>query len=254
VQYNSIWVKNDNFKLLGIADVHIGSPQSKFSELKEILSNLSENGYVVFLGDVIDNAIIDSVSDVYEQTMNPEQALSVFTQLLDICKDKILGVIAGNHEERTRRRVGVDLLSVVCKERNIPYSQDILVLDVAVGEGVCRGSKRRVQYTVVCGHGYSSARGIGAKVTASGRIIDVITNGDIYMTAHTHQPGVVKIARFEADTRNKRIQQREAFLITVPSWVGYENYAAQKFMHPSAGGYVEVQLSGTEKKVQVIIK
>ncbi len=234
--------------------MHIGSPQSKFSELKEILKSLGENDYVVFLGDVIDNAIIDSVSDIYEQTMNPEQALYAFTEILDICKDRVIGVVSGNHEERTRRRVGVDLLAVVCKERNIAYSQDILVLDIAVGEGASRGSRRRAQYTVVCGHGYSSARGIGAKVTASGRIIDVITNGDIYMTAHTHQPGVVKISRFEADTRNKKIQQREAFLITVPSWVGYETYAAQKFMHPAAKGYVELELSGTEKKVQVLIR
>lgn len=75
VQYSSIWVKNESFKLLGIADVHIGSPQSKFSELKEILKSLGENDYVVFLGDVIDNAIIDSVSNVYEQTMNPDSQI-----------------------------------------------------------------------------------------------------------------------------------------------------------------------------------
>lgn len=254
MEYVNVWNKCESVRIFGIADVHIGSAQSRFTQLKEFLKNLTENDLVVFLGDVIDNAIIDSVSDIYEQTMNPEQALYAFTQILDICKDKVIGVISGNHEERTRRRVGVDLLSVVCRERKIAYSQDILVLDIAVGDGVARGSRRRVQYTLVCGHGYSSARGIGAKVTASGRIIDVVTNGDVYLTAHTHQPGVVKIARFEADTRNKKLQQREAFLITVPSWVGYETYAAQKFMHPTAGGYVEVLLSGKEKKIEVVIR
>lgn len=251
MQYSSMWIREEKARILGIADVHIGSPQSNFSKLKTILSNLGENDYVVFLGDVLDNAIVDSVSDIYEQTMNPEQALYAFTEILDICKDRVIGVVSGNHEERTRRRVGVDLLAVVCKERNIAYSQDILVLDIAVGEGANRGSKRRVQYTVVCGHGYSSARGIGAKVTASGRIIDVITNGDVYLTAHTHQPSILKLARFEADTRNKKIQQRNFYLITVPSWIGYENYAARRFMHPSAEAYVEIQLSGLEKHVEV---
>lgn len=254
MQYINIWNKSEYTRLIGIADVHIGSAQSRVSKLKELLKSLNENDLVVFLGDIIDNAIIDSVSNIYEQTMNPEQALYVFTQLLDICKSRAVGVVSGNHEERTKKRVGVDLLSVICKERGVAYSSDILVLDISVGNGASRGSKRRVQYTVVCGHGYSSARGVGAKITASGRIIDVVVNGDIYLTAHTHQPGVVKIARFEADTRNKKLQQREAFLVTVPSWTDYETYAAQKFMHPPANAFVEIILSGKEKRVEVVIK
>lgn len=186
--------------------------------------------------------------------MNPEQALHVFAELLDICKDKVIAVINGNHEERTKRRVGVDLLSVLCKERNITYSQDIAVIDIQVGTHArIRGSKR-IQYTIVCGHGYTAARTIGGKITANGRLVDVVVNGDIYLTAHTHQPSIVKISRLEADTRNKKIMEREAFLITVPSWVGYEHYAAKKFMHPSAGGHIEIMLSGLKKNVQITVK
>lgn len=250
MQYNTMWVKNDDFKLLGIADVHIGSPQSRLSDLRRLIEE-NRDACFVFLGDVIDNALIDSIGDVYEQTTSPEKALAQFTQLLDLCKEKTLGIVGGNHEERTKRRVGVDLLRLIAKERHIPYSEDILVLDIAVGEKAKRGSRRRIQYTLVCGHGYSGARTVGGKITANGRIIDVVTNGDIYLTAHTHQPSVVKGARFEADTRNKKLLQREFFLVTVPSWFRYEHYAAQRFMHPTAGGYIVIKLSGMKRDIAV---
>ena len=215
---------------------------------------MDEATYFVLLGDILDNAIKDSVSNVYEQDLSPHEAFGQVIELLDTMRGKVLGVVEGNHEARTRKQVGVDVLGLLCEERRIPYSQDILILDIAVGKNVPRGSKKRIQYTVVCGHGYSASRTIGGKITANGRLIDVVVNGDVYLTAHTHQPSVLKLARFEADTRNKKIQRRDFYLITVPPWTGYEHYAAQRFMHPSANGYVELELSGTEKKVQVLIR
>mgnify|MGYP001316309137 CR=1 FL=1 len=249
--YTSFWHQKDRAKLVAIADVHIGSPQSRLKKLIDILQSLGEDTFLVFLGDIIDNAIIDSISNIYEQSMNPETALYEFIQLLDICQNRVLGIVSGNHEDRTYKKVGVDLPRLICKQRNIPYSEDILILDLQVGTRAKDSSKHRVQYTIVCGHGYSSARGIGAKVTANGRLIDIVTNGDVYLTAHTHQPSVVKIARFEADTRNKKIFQRESFLVTAPSWVGYESYAAKKFMHPAAKGYIVIELSGMKRDIAV---
>lgn len=254
MEYTACWLKEDAVRVIGIADVHVGSPQSRLRELKTFIEQNKDSAFFVFLGDVIDNAIVDSVSDIYEQTMNPEHALFEFYQLLDLVPGRVLGIVSGNHEERTKRRVGVDLLKVVAQQKSIAYSEDILVIDLSVGNSASRGSKRRIQYTIAVGHGYSSARGIGAKITGNGRIIDVITNADIYLTAHTHQPSIVKAARFEADTRNKKLFLREFYLVTVPSWLGYEHYAAQKFMHPSALGYIEIVLSGVKKDITVSVK
>lgn len=252
--YYSTWVQEDEIKLLGIADIHIGSPQSHLNKLINVLKTTDDRTFFLFLGDILDNAIIDSVGDVYEQTDSPQGALKEFIRILDSIKERTLGVIQGNHEHRTKKRVGIDILEILCTERNIPYSPDILVLDLAVGTNARRGTKRRIQYTIVAGHGYSASRSVGGKITANGRIIDVVVNGDIYLTAHTHQPSVLKLARFEADTRNKKLLQREFFLVTVPSWLGYEEYAAQRFMHPSAGGYVEIQLSGMQKNISILMR
>ena len=234
-----------------IADVHLGSPESQFRTLIDVIAKADENTYFILLGDILDNAIKDSIGDIYNQDMNPHEAFEQAIGLFEQAKGQILGVIEGNHEARTRKQVGVDILGLLCEERHIPYSNDILVLDIAVGTRAPRDMKRRVQYTLVCGHGYSASRTVGGKITANGRLIDVVVNGDIYLTAHTHQPSILKLARFEADTRNKKIQRRDFYLITVPSWTGYENYAAVKFMHPSAEAFVELELSGLEKHIEV---
>lgn len=252
VRYETKWIQEKAITIVGLGDIHIGSPKSRAKEVRKLIEGSDSQTYFIFLGDVIDNAIIDSVSDVYMQTKNPQTALAEFADLLKLAKDRVLCVVSGNHEERTRRRVGVDLLEIVCNDLGIPYENDIFVLDLAVGDGVQgRGSARRSQYTIVIGHGYSGARSTGAKISANGRIIDVISNADIYLTGHTHQPSVVKLSRFEVDTRNKKLLEREIFLITVPAWIDYEQYAARKFMHPNAKGIVQVKLSGVEKQIEV---
>jgi len=255
LKYTHTWIKEKAIKLIALGDIHIGSPQSKVDEVVKLIKNADKSTYFIFVGDVIDNAIIDSVSNVYEQTQNPQRALNGFSELLKLTNGKTLAVVSGNHEERTRKKVGVDLLEVVCNDLGVPYENDIFVLDISVGDGKQdRGSARRSNYSIVVGHGYSGARTTGGKITANGRIIDVISNADIYITGHTHQPSVVKTSRFEIDSRNKKLMQREMYLITIPAWLGYEKYAARKFMHPSALGVIEIDLSGTDKQIEVRVR
>lgn len=255
LKYEHTWIKKKEIKIIALGDIHIGSPQSKVDEVIKLIKSSDKNTYFIFVGDVLDNAIIDSVSNVYEQTQNPQQALQGFSELLRLTNGRTLAVVSGNHEERTRRKVGVDLLEVVCTDFGIPYENDIFVLDVSVGDGKNgRGSAKRSNYSIVIGHGYSAARTTGGKITANGRIIDVISNADIYITGHTHQPSVVKTSRFEIDGRNKKIMQREMYLVTIPAWLGYEKYAARKFMHPSAFGVIEIDLSGTDKQIEIKVR
>ena len=253
--YFSHWLQLPSVTVLAVGDLHIGSPQSKFRELQNLIRGAPESTFFLFVGDVIDNALIDSLGNVYDAEMNPHESLQEFYELLRQVRDRTLGVVSGNHEYRTKRRVGIDPLSFICGELGIPYSPDILVLDVAVGDGKNgRGSRRRSDYVLVAGHGYTSARTVGGKITANARLADVITNADVYITGHTHQPSVVKLNRFLADTRNKKLLDHEYYVVTIPAWLGYEEYAARKFYQPSASGVVEIRLSGTKKEVEIVLR
>ncbi len=129
------------------------------------------------------------------------------------------------------------------------------MLDLSVGTGKSgRGSKRRSNYILVIGHGYTSARTVGGKITGNARIADIVVDGDIYITGHTHQPSVVKLNRFITDRRNKNLQNHEYYLVTIPAWLGYEEYAARKFMQPTASGILQITLHGDTKERLVEIK
>lgn len=59
--------------ILPLGDLHIGSPESYFDEAIKLL-DVYPDTKVVFLGDLLDNAIINSVGDVYSQDINPHEA------------------------------------------------------------------------------------------------------------------------------------------------------------------------------------
>lgn len=249
LEYVSKTLVGESVKVVGVADLHIGAPTSDF---KEFLSQIRDDQYFILLGDVLDLALRDSVGDVYSSVVNPEKQIQIFTDWVGSIRHRVLGVVAGNHELRLKKRFGMTVINELCRVCNIPYSDDILVIDLKLNP-TTRG-RAKVQYSVVCAHGYTFARGIGGKITGNGRIIDVVKNGDVYLTAHTHQPSVVSVGWFEVDSRHSRLAQRNALLITVPSWLGYEHYCANSFLHPSARGFVEVQFSGDKKLVSAQVR
>lgn len=243
--------------LYAIGDLHIGAETVDIDVVKNYIRELAqeENAYFVFLGDLIDNAIIDSVGNVYKETESPHDALLNVVHILDMLRGRVLGIVSGNHEDRTTKKVGVDLLGLIAEERGIPYSSSILALIVAVNEGKARQSSlRRTCYNVVVGHGYGGGRTPGGKVNMASKLMEVITNADIYITGHTHMPAWTKHAHFEIDNRNKKLYLREKHLVTVPAFLGYEEYASKKFMAPTPFACVKIILDGMQKGIRVEVR
>lgn len=57
-------------------------------QVKEILSD--PYGYVVFVGDIIDNGLKNSKTNVYEQTMRPKEQKETADEIYRPLKDRIL--------------------------------------------------------------------------------------------------------------------------------------------------------------------
>lgn len=246
--------EQDEINLIPLGDLHIGEQVSFFEKAIDIINKSNENDYFVLLGDMIDNAIEDSVGDTHNQAFTIQEQIEIMQRIINAGKDKILGVVAGNHEYRTAKKVGIEPIKIICSDYSIPYAESLLVLQIAVGKNARRGSNKRIVYNIVVGHGYSSARTLGGKINANARIMDVIRNADIYITGHTHQPSVVFNASFEIDKYNKNVRQYQNALITTTSFVGYARYAARKFYSPNAFVNLKINLSGTgQDKVAKII-
>lgn len=239
----------DYIDIIPLGDLHIGSENSDIRKVFKMLDQYSD-AKIIFLGDLIDNAIAGSLGDVYSQKDNPHGTIKQINQLFNKYHDRILGVVDGNHERRTWRKVGVNPIQLLCDEKRIPYSDDLMVIDVSLKNGKrLKGIKNRINYKIACHHGSSGGRFQERSMRQHRYFTSVITGVDVYLAGHTHIPEFHKTAIFEYDAKNKNIMKREIFGITVPSWTE-EKYATQKLLAPTAEGLFIIRLY-TEKKQRV---
>jgi predicted phosphodiesterase len=240
--------------ILPLGDLHLGSEESMFDKAVEFVENNPE-AKIILLGDLVDNAIGESLGDVYSQVTNPHGALETIANFLTTFKDRILGVVGGNHERRTWRKVGVDPISLLCSQLQIPYADDLLVLDIGIkGKSSFRGSKRRTHYAIACHHGGAGGRFPEKSIRQHRYFQSMVSNVDIYITGHTHVPQASMTAVYEYDPRNKNITIRNMQHITIPAWT-QEKYARQKLLPPSPATVLILRLyASKEKKHEVFMK
>ena len=100
--------------LFPIGDLHIGSPHFDKKELMNQLKLIDENrdkARIIIMGDLAETALKDSVgAGVYEQQENAQQQMMTAKVLLYPYRDLIDGIVTGNHEERTYKNSGFDLM------------------------------------------------------------------------------------------------------------------------------------------------
>lgn len=232
-----------SMRIVPLGDLHIGAPSSRYSAVLNYIERALEDDstYFILLGDLLDNALKDSLGDIYEEASNPSESMKLLGRLLDLMEGRVLGVVEGNHEARTTKRVGISVLGILCEQRGIPFSEGVLALDVVIGR---KNKERGYSFKVVVGHGNGGGRTSGSKVNAALRLAEVINNADIYLTGHTHESSWVKKSVYEFDDHNKSLSQKVRHHVTVPSWLGYELYAAKMFLPPSVTSSVCINLSG----------
>ena len=114
----------DNFKsikLLALSDFHIGDSLCNLKLIKSVLEEVknSDNTFIILNGDLVNNGIKNSVSDVYSEKLTPMEQIVVLCDLLENVKERILVIHQGNHEMRTFKEDGVDIIRLVAKQLGI---------------------------------------------------------------------------------------------------------------------------------------
>ena len=242
--------------IVPICDLHIGSEAFDVDLLKKPFQYVREheNAFIVLLGDILNNTIVDSVGNVYEERANPQEQLDYAIQLFSDFKGKILACVSGNHEHRTQKKAGIDLSYTLATALNIPlYDRNIAMLDVCVGSKA-RSSLKRRNYEIVIYHGTGGGRLIGTKVTSATRITDMIPDADVYLSGHGHFISSVKDKVILIDRHNKTLLERERWIITAPAYVEREEYALRNLSRLSSPGMVIVKLRGNRTKNEIIVE
>jgi predicted phosphodiesterase len=247
-------------KIYPVFDLHVGSQQFNEKRWKAFKDKLKgeKNSYIIVGGDLMDNGLKNSVTNVYEQTMRPsEQKKYVAEELSDI-RDKILCGVSGNHENRSvKESDDSPVYDIFCKlDIENKYRDNAAVLIIRTGNTNMRiarlSSKVRPSYTMLVTHGAGGGMYIGSGANRLERFGAIIDGLDIIVTGHTHKPMTFPVSKLCIDSQNKKVTQKQFTCVVASSWLDYGGYPVRKMLPPTAQIEQEIILSGHGKQVRVL--
>ncbi len=241
------------------SDLHLGSKKCDYKAIQKRIERVKENSgvYAIILGDVLNNSTKTSVGDVYSEELTPMEQVKLAIRTFEPIKHKIIGVCSGNHERRSYKTDGVDLLYFMCAELGIAERYDYcsLLLFIRVGHSTNHSrtgkNARQVCYTLYMTHGDGQGgRTIGGKANGlqrRGQIVDA----DIIVTGHTHAPLSFRDCCYTIDCSNSCVNTKEQLFVNASATLDYEEYAELYGMKPSSKQSPVLILNGTKKEMSV---
>ena len=244
----------ETVEFLPLSDMHIGSPFFHAELFKKYVDYIkaAPNRYCILNGDMMDVVTKCSVGDIYRQKYSPREQIEVTEQALLPIKDRIWGIITGNHEDRVDREVGLSTPEILAYKLGVPFFGQEVLLKIRFGFNAARG--RDNYYTIYATHGSSNGRTRGAKANALERLKNIVIC-DVYCMGHTHGiisfPENVYIPQRHCDSVHKKTM----WFVNSGSYQEREGYAIAKNFPPEELGCPIVELWGgkKEKKVSVLL-
>lgn len=247
-------IKDNRLVLYPISDIHLEAKECNLKKVKEWIELVknTENGYTILLGDIIDNALKTSVSDSYSARISPEQAIDLAVELFEPIKDKIICIIEGNHESRTKKLVNLSPTKIIAQRLGIEdkYAGEGAVVFVSFGKSQGRDIRKQI-VTIYGTHGFSGGRKVGGKLNGLELLSDIFTDADIYLVGHTHLPATFRKSSFKANLRNKIAVPHEKVYVNTNAWLNYGGYGQAFGFAPSSLQYPIITIDGFDKKIEV---
>lgn len=244
----------EDIRIIPIGDLHIGDKHSSKQIIKDLVDKVQNdpNCYCVLMGDLIDNATTYSVGDTYDAELSPMDQLKVIRDMMMPIRQKILGIIEGNHEERTTRQTGIRMMELLSLELGINdrYSSTSLVIFLKFGHQNFKGSKR--VYTIYCNHGSGGGRRPGAKINRMDDYSKVI-DADCYFLAHTHFVSTFKEVFYRPRTNIGSIDAVERVYVNTASALIYGGYADRMGLTPGSNSFPSVVFEAQKRHIEVHI-
>ena len=245
----------DDLTLEIVSDLHIGSKKYDKALVDKRIERVKSdpNCYALILGDIINNSTKTSVGDVYDEPLSPMAQISAAIELFRPIAHKTIGCVPGNHERRTYKQDGIDIVHLMCMELGISdrYSSDAALLFVRFGVSD-HDKRRKMCYTLYITHGDGQGgRMIGGKANGlqrRGKIVD----SDIVITGHTHTPFTFREMAYAVDYQNSTVREREQVFVNASATLKYESYAELYGLPPSSVVSPRIVLDGHKRQIVVV--
>jgi len=226
-----------------IGDAHLGSKEHRIDEFQETIERVrtEPDTYAILNGDLINNALPASKSDPFEEQLSPEGQISRLRDLLEPIKDRILGIIEGNHERRTYRSTGLNPTRILARELGIEHLYDPTGNVIFINFGKTPTCRSGFTFTIYQVHGTGGGRTVGSKMNNLHRMAGVI-NADVYVHGHTHMPAIFKENYCLTDTRSKSVRETERLFVNSNAYQAYGGYGQEKIYTPANRNPIKITL------------
>ena len=239
----------ESIELFPIHDLHYGNEcfnLAKWNRLHDLI--LSEpNRYVVWVGDLMENAIPGSKSSVFDQMYSPQEQKEYITALFKEFKHRTIAILDGNHEHnRSTRAAGLYPLYDCACIAGIPerYRTAYAVMDIGVGNDSHYMKGRQTHYV-----GYATHHAKTQKNFASA---DMLEGFDFFMYGHDHEPDDHPRAKIIYDARNHSVSFKDVEMINCGAFLRFGGYGARGGGRPKSDKLYKVILYGGEKNIETL--
>ena len=246
--------ENNDLVIFPIGDLHLGAAEHIESAWREFRTNILEqpNAYIVLVGDLLNNATKNSLSNVYDEVLRPREAKKQMVEMLNPLRDRILCAVSGNHERRSSRDVDDDIVyDILCKlDLEDVYRENMAFLKIQIGN-VKGDGKTNPTYVLTVTHGAGGGVLTGGVVNRAERFAYAIDGTDALILGHSHKPFTTQPGKLKIDPFNNVVSIKPFKVVCATSWLSYGGYAAQKMLLPTSHTIQKLILSGKNKDLRV---
>ena len=247
-----------DIKVYPISDLHVGSPQFDSKKWDVFRAKLISEPHsrIVLCGDLMNNGIRSSKSNVYEEVLRPSQQKAWLIEQLSPIADRILCGCSGNHERRTSKEVDQHPHYDVFEKLDIAhlYRENGCFLIMRFGNEAERqrqAGKDRPCYATVITHGTGGGMYVGSSANKAEQFGSVIDGIDVFVSGHVHKPSEMPVAKLVIDKHNSKVMEQQFRIVIATSWITYGGYGFAGAMKPTAYLLHEILYHSDSKLITV---
>jgi hypothetical protein len=243
LEFKTFNIPAKRVNLYPLGDWHWGSRQCEIPFIKRVVNRVRDDPDARWfgMGDLIENAIIGSKSDVYLQRIPPKEQVEAVCDILTPIKDKALFAISGNHEQRTMRLVGLSPDEIICSKLWIPYARHscLAVIDL-------ERAKTPRTFSFYAHHNTGGGYSIGGKLNRAAGLRDIVPTVDATFSGHFHTTGRTPVTWYEPGY--ERALKKTGYDYVIGSALSWdESYAEEKAKKPSTVEHICVTFVGNSR-------
>jgi len=226
-------------KLVPLADWHYGNPQCSPKHIDRTLVYIHDHDdvRVLMVGDLLECVTKTSKGDIFRQKITPQAQKDWVLERLMPVKDKILGMVMGNHEYRIYEGFGHDYMKEIANALGVPYRTEGLMVKISLGSGNETHKDRQYPFWGYITHGYGGARTKSGKAVKAERVGTWMSQADFVIMAHDHVVNAAPDVDLVADPRS-HVDKETGF--TVGKAVAHRKMLIKANASLKWGGYAEM--------------